>query len=66
MNDNEVESGDWASSPGFTNLSNCPFQTPVSAKGARVNNRVKATKGNRSTPQTPMSNAGEKLYVLSF
>ncbi|KAJ0028046.1 hypothetical protein Pint_36132 [Pistacia integerrima] len=58
MNDNEAEFGDWASSPGFTNLSICPFQTPVSAKGARVNNRVKATKGNRSTPQTPMSNGG--------
>ncbi|XP_044481136.1 transcription factor E2FA-like isoform X1 [Mangifera indica] len=57
-NDTGIESGDWASSPGFTSLSNCLFQTPVSVKGARVNNRPKATKVNRSTPQTPMSNAG--------
>ncbi|KAJ4705371.1 Transcription factor [Melia azedarach] len=58
MDDNEVESSEWVGSPGLTNISNGPFQTPVSAKGGRVNNRSKATKGNRSAPQTPVSNAG--------
>ncbi|KAF5750569.1 transcription factor E2FA isoform X2 [Tripterygium wilfordii] len=54
---NEVESIGWASSPGYTSLSNIsPFQTPVSAKGGRAYNRSKASKGNRSGPGTP--NAG--------
>ncbi|KAL5808670.1 hypothetical protein ACOSQ3_029361 [Xanthoceras sorbifolium] len=58
LDDNEVESGSLVSSPGLINISNCPFQTPVSAKGGRMNNRSKGSKGNRSTPQTPVSNAG--------
>lgn len=64
MDDNEVESSEWVGSPGLTNISNGPFQTPVSAKGGRVNNRSKATKGNRSAPQTPVSNAGKKLKFV--
>ncbi|KAK1563745.1 hypothetical protein Q3G72_032116 [Acer saccharum] len=59
LDDNEVESSEMVSSPGLINISNCPFQTPVSAKGGRINNRSKGTKGNnRSTPQTPVSNVG--------
>ncbi|XWS56051.1 hypothetical protein CRYUN_Cryun09bG0053500 [Craigia yunnanensis] len=54
VDNNEVESSQWTSSPGVTSVSNSPFQTPVSAKGGRMNNRSKA---NRSTPQTPESNA---------
>ncbi|KAH9674410.1 transcription factor E2FA [Citrus sinensis] len=57
MEDNEVETSEWVGSPGLTNISNGPFHTPVSAKGGRVNNRSKGIKGNRSTPQTPVSNA---------
>ncbi|KAL4354912.1 hypothetical protein GQ457_06G025390 [Hibiscus cannabinus] len=53
----EVEPSQWISSPGVTSISNSPFQTPVSAKG-RVNNRSKTSKANKSTPQTPVSNAG--------
>lgn len=58
MEDNEVETSEWVGSPGLTNISNGPFHTPVSAKGGRLNNRSKGIKGNRSTPQTPVSNAG--------
>ncbi|XVE75884.1 hypothetical protein DITRI_Ditri12bG0127700 [Diplodiscus trichospermus] len=54
---NEVESSQWTSSPGVTSISNSPFQTPVSAKGGRINNRSKASKATKSTPQTPLSNA---------
>ncbi|XVE96321.1 hypothetical protein REPUB_Repub02eG0211400 [Reevesia pubescens] len=55
---NEVESSQWTTSPGVTSISNSPFHTPVSAKGRRINNRSKASKANKSTPQTPVSNAG--------
>ncbi|OMO82525.1 hypothetical protein CCACVL1_11927 [Corchorus capsularis] len=58
VDNNEVESRQWTSSPGVTSISNSPFQTPVSAKGGRTNNRSKASKANKSTPQTPISNAG--------
>ncbi|XVF76124.1 hypothetical protein PTKIN_Ptkin13bG0240600 [Pterospermum kingtungense] len=54
VDNNEVESSQWTTSPRVTNISNNPFQTPVSAKGGRINNRSKA---NKSTPQTPVSNA---------
>ncbi|RXH76375.1 hypothetical protein DVH24_019263 [Malus domestica] len=52
---NEVGYSDWTSSPGNTNVIQSPLQTPVSAKGGRVNNRSKASKGGRSGPQTPVS-----------
>ncbi|KAI5318884.1 hypothetical protein L3X38_038592 [Prunus dulcis] len=55
---NEVEYSDWTSSPGYTNVVQSPLQTPMSTKGGRINNRSKASKGNRSGPQTPVSNAG--------
>ncbi|XP_039024916.1 transcription factor E2FA-like [Hibiscus syriacus] len=54
---NEVESSQWTGSLGVTSISNSPFQTPVSAKG-RVNYRSKNPKDNKSTPQTPVLNAG--------
>ncbi|GMI79691.1 E2F transcription factor 3 [Hibiscus trionum] len=54
---NEVESSQWTNSSGVTSMPNSPFQTPVSAKG-RVNNRSKTSNVNKSTPQTPVSNAG--------
>lgn len=64
---NEVEYSDWTSSPGYTNVVQSPLQTPVSTKGGRINNRSKASKGNRSGPQTPVSNAGGKFsYLLGF
>ncbi|KAL4605997.1 hypothetical protein ACB092_09G070100 [Castanea dentata] len=56
--DNEVQSIDWTNSPGYTSVVNSPLKTPVSAKGGRIYNRSKGTKGNRSGPQTPVSNAG--------
>ncbi|TYI58705.1 hypothetical protein E1A91_D11G379800v1, partial [Gossypium mustelinum] len=55
---NDVESSQWTSSPGFTSISNSPFQTPVYAKGGRINNRSKTSKANKSLPHTPVSNAG--------
>ncbi|KAG8503397.1 hypothetical protein CXB51_001315 [Gossypium anomalum] len=53
----EVESSQWTTSPRVTSTANSPFQTPVSAKGGRINNRSKASKANKSAPQTPVSNA---------
>ena len=61
---NEVDRGDWTSSPGFIHVVGSPLQTPVSAKGGRTYNRSKGTKGNRSTPQTPVSNVG-KYFTIS-
>ncbi|XP_022766988.1 transcription factor E2FA-like isoform X2 [Durio zibethinus] len=58
MDSYEVESGQLTGSPGVTSISNKPFQTPVSAKGGRINNRSKASKANKSIPQTSVSNAG--------
>ncbi|KAG4177578.1 hypothetical protein ERO13_A11G316150v2, partial [Gossypium hirsutum] len=55
---NDVEFSQWTSSPGVTSISNSPFQTPVYAKGGRINNRSKTSKANKSMPHTPVSNAG--------
>ncbi|XP_071723675.1 LOW QUALITY PROTEIN: transcription factor E2FA-like [Rutidosis leptorrhynchoides] len=54
--DNEFESSNWISKPGISNMSSSPFQTPTSAKGKGTNGRSRATKGNKSAPQTPISN----------
>ncbi|KAI3905728.1 hypothetical protein MKW92_048708 [Papaver armeniacum] len=54
----EAESSEWTTSPGFAEVVNSPLRTPVSGKGGRVYNRTKASKYNRSGPQTPVSNAG--------
>lgn len=64
MENSEVDHGDWISSPGYVNVVNSPMHTPVSAKGGRAYNRSKGSKGNRSTPQTPVSNAGNEFYHL--
>ncbi|WCJ34215.1 Transcription factor E2FA [Euphorbia peplus] len=56
---NGVESSERASSTGPAGCSDVyssPFHTPVSAKGGRTYNKSKASKGNRSGPQTPVSN----------
>ncbi|PPD74122.1 hypothetical protein GOBAR_DD28944 [Gossypium barbadense] len=50
---NDVESSQWTSSLGVTSISNSPFQTPVYAKGGRINNRSKTSKANKSMPHTP-------------
>ncbi|KAK8531902.1 hypothetical protein V6N12_053360 [Hibiscus sabdariffa] len=43
---------------GITSVSNSPFQTSVTAKGGRINNRSKVSKANKSTPQMLVANAG--------
>ncbi|GFQ04498.1 transcription factor e2fa [Phtheirospermum japonicum] len=53
---NEVESSGWAASPGYSDVTNSPFRTPVSAKGGRAIGRSKVTKNNRSLPSTPNGN----------
>ncbi|KAL2250859.1 transcription factor E2FA [Sesamum indicum] len=53
---NEVESSEWTASPGYSDVANSPFRTPVSAKGGRTNCRSKVTKNNRSVPSTPIAN----------
>ncbi|KAI3443336.1 hypothetical protein Pfo_000001 [Paulownia fortunei] len=53
---NEVESSEWTASPGYNDITNSPFRTPVSGKGGRTNGRSKVTKNNRSVPSTPISN----------
>ncbi|KAK8546259.1 hypothetical protein V6N12_027054 [Hibiscus sabdariffa] len=57
----EVEPSQWTNSPGVTSISSSPFQSPVSVKGGRINSRSKASKANKSTPQTPVAHASEKL-----
>lgn len=67
IEDSEVQSSEWGNnSPGMANISSSLYQTPISAKGGRVNSRSRATKGNRSTPQTPISNAGKKQILISL
>ncbi|KZV48983.1 hypothetical protein F511_09579 [Dorcoceras hygrometricum] len=53
---NEAESNEWTASPGFNDIANSPFRTPVSGKGGRPNGRSKVTKNNRSISSTPISN----------
>ncbi|KAK4776137.1 hypothetical protein SAY87_024098 [Trapa incisa] len=50
--------GMWSNSLGPSNLVSNPFQTPASAKVPKAYSRSKGTKGNKSSPQTPISNAG--------
>lgn len=52
------ESSDWTISPGYTEVVNSPLQTPVSGKNGKGRGS-RATKANRTGPQTPMSNAGQ-------
>ncbi|KAK6131614.1 hypothetical protein DH2020_034628 [Rehmannia glutinosa] len=52
---NEVQSSEWTASPGYSDITNSPFRTPVS-KGGRTNGRSRVTKNNRSLPSTPISN----------
>lgn len=58
--DSEAEYREWSANSGFAHSLNSPLQTPVSAKGNRVNNRAKASKAKKPGPQTPVSNAGER------
>ncbi|CAN8287454.1 unnamed protein product [Cochlearia groenlandica] len=62
MDDVTALSSNGFSSSGFSSIPNSPCQTPVSAKGGRVNIRSKA-KGNKSIPQTPITNAGSPVTL---
>lgn len=66
VNDSNGKSQELSNSPGHTTLMNSPFKTPVSAKGGRTSNKSKVAKEGRSGPQTPISNAGEKIPPLTF
>ncbi|KAA3455463.1 transcription factor E2FB-like [Gossypium australe] len=57
--DREVESGDWARPPGYTEVIGSPLQTPVSGKGGKAQKTSRLTKNSRSGPQIPASNLGE-------
>ena len=52
--------------PGYTNVMNSPFKTPMSSKGGRTHTKSKVSKEEMSYPQTPISNAGENIFSLSF
>ncbi|WMV06983.1 hypothetical protein MTR67_000368 [Solanum verrucosum] len=54
----EVESSDWTANSGYADVANSPLGTPVSGKGGRAHGRSRATKNNKSGPQTPVYNAG--------
>ncbi|KAG4129689.1 hypothetical protein ERO13_D09G097600v2 [Gossypium hirsutum] len=56
--DREVESGDWARPPGYTEVIGSPLQTPVSGKGGKAQKISRLTKNSRSGPQIPASNLG--------
>ncbi|XP_061367246.1 transcription factor E2FA [Gastrolobium bilobum] len=58
MNENAGDSQKWTNSPGYTNVVNSPFKTPVSAKGGRTHNKPKVSSEGRSCPPTPIPNAG--------
>jgi transcription factor E2F3 len=47
-------------------MSNIPFRTPVSVKGGRTYNKSKASKGSGAGPQTPVSKAGEEMYLSTL
>ncbi|KAG6770339.1 hypothetical protein POTOM_026017 [Populus tomentosa] len=66
LDDNGFGSSNCASSPGSTSISNIPFRTPVSAKGGRTYNKSKASKGSGAGPQTPVSKAGEEMYLSTL
>lgn len=57
MNESEGDSQKSSNSPGYTNVMNSPFKTPLSAKGGRAN-KSRASKEGKSCPPTPISNAG--------
>ncbi|KAK2435467.1 E2F transcription factor [Trifolium repens] len=57
MNESQGESQKWSNSPGYTNATNSPFKTPLSAKEGRTH-KSRVSKEGRSCPQTPISNAG--------
>ncbi|EEF32209.1 E2F4,5, putative [Ricinus communis] len=69
------ENGFESSSAFCGDVSNSPFRTPVSAKGGRTYSKSKASKGNRSGPQTlvpnidspsPLTPAGSCRYDSSL
>jgi transcription factor E2F3 len=60
MNESQGESQKWSNSPGYTNATNSPFKTPLSAKEGRTH-KSRVSKEGRSCPQTPISNAGQKI-----
>ncbi|CAJ2672788.1 unnamed protein product [Trifolium pratense] len=57
MNESQGESQKSSNSPGYTNVTNSPFKTPLSAKEGRTH-KSRVSKEGRSCPQTPISNAG--------
>ncbi|CAN0847397.1 Transcription factor E2FA [Linum grandiflorum] len=58
LDDNGLESSQWTSSPGQTDASSSPYQTPVSSKGGRTYNKPRSTKANKSIPRMSMANPG--------
>jgi len=66
LDDNGVGPSNRASSPGSTSISNISLRTPVSAKGGRTYNKSKASKGSGAGPQTPVSKAGEEMYLSTL
>ncbi|PWZ37899.1 Oryzain alpha chain [Zea mays] len=54
ITENEAaESNDWMS-PGYANAGSSPVPTPPSGKGLKASTKPKATKGQKSGPQTPL------------
>ncbi|KAG6510788.1 hypothetical protein ZIOFF_028825 [Zingiber officinale] len=57
--DNETsETSESVTNSGYSEQVNNPLLTPVSGKGTKTNGRSNASKYNKSSPQTPMSNGG--------
>uniref|UniRef100_A0A804UC17 E2F/DP family winged-helix DNA-binding domain-containing protein n=1 Tax=Zea mays TaxID=4577 RepID=A0A804UC17_MAIZE len=48
-----AESNDWMS-PGYANAGSSPVPTPPSGKGLKASTKPKATKGQKSGPETPL------------
>ncbi|XP_057816257.1 transcription factor E2FA [Cryptomeria japonica] len=56
--EHEIDSNEWARSPGYAEAVNSPILTPVSGTGGRRYSRSKLAKSMKTGPQTPRSNIG--------
>uniref|UniRef100_A0A7N0UWK0 E2F/DP family winged-helix DNA-binding domain-containing protein n=1 Tax=Kalanchoe fedtschenkoi TaxID=63787 RepID=A0A7N0UWK0_KALFE len=63
--DNEVASSNWTNSTVYTEVDKSPLKKPVSAKGGRVYNKSKGSKGNKAAAQTPLLTAGSPSALTS-
>lgn len=57
--DHEVESSEWNTNPGYTEVVNSSLQTPVSGKGGKAPKASRLSKSSKSGPHNATSTLGE-------